>query len=347
MIEINNAVLANISLHYLGNKTSDQQIIISKQPLIIEQDLEPRLRTFFLGKFPTVYDKYRFTHPSSLKFNEVYNYIKECFSGETAFHTASQRIAQHLYEQSVHPKIKPGELYVCYFKKCTLNGSWKDAIGLFKTEVKTGYFEIDQFNEEFLIEYKEGIDTTKFDKGCLIFNTDTQDGFEVYIIDNQNRGEEAQYWKESFLGLGVISNEFHQTNQFLSIAKNFVTQQLTEEFDVTRADQIDLLNKSVEYFKSHETFEKDSFAQEVFQNDSMIQAFKNYDESYKQIHEIESPDSFDISPQAVKKQARVFKSVLKLDKNFHIYIHGDRDKIEMGVEPDGRKFYKIYFENES
>jgi len=39
--------------------------------------------------------------------------------------------------------------------------------------------------------------------------------------------------------------------------------------------------------------------------------------------------------------------VLKLDKNFHIYIHGDRNLIEQGEEPDGRKFYKIYYEEES
>jgi hypothetical protein len=57
-------------------------------------------------------------------------------------------------------------------------------------------------------------------------------------------------------------------------------------------------------------------------------------------------DSFSISTAAVKKQARVFKSVLKLDKNFHIYIHGNRDLIEQGMEPDGRKFYKIYFREE-
>jgi len=49
----------------------------------------------------------------------------------------------------------------------------------------------------------------------------------------------------------------------------------------------------------------------------------------------------------VKKQARIFKTVLKLDKNFRIYIHGNRELIEQGVEKDGRKYYKIYFEQES
>ena len=79
----------------------------------------------------------------------------------------------------------------------------------------------------------------------------------------------------------------------------------------------------------------------------MIKSFQNFDEIYREENEIELDDNFDISAQAVKKQARVFKSVLKLDKNFHIYIHGNRELIEQGVEKDGRKFYKIYFEEES
>ena len=46
------------------------------------------------------------------------------------------------------------------------------------------------------------------------------------------------------------------------------------------------------------------------------------------------------------KQEKSFKSVLKLDKNFHIYIHGDRQLIEKGTDADGRKFYKVYYDKE-
>ena len=66
------------------------------------------------------------------------------------------------------------------------------------------------------------------------------------------------------------------------------------------------------------------------------------------MNEIELPDRFDISTQAVKKQNRVFKSVLKLDKNFHVYIHGDKSLIERGYdEKTGKKFYKIYYDEEN
>ncbi len=62
---------------------------------------------------------------------------------------------------------------------------------------------------------------------------------------------------------------------------------------------------------------------------------------------VEFQDNFKIAVQSLKKQARIFNSVLKLDKNFHVYIHGDRELIERGQDSDGRKYYKIYYENES
>jgi hypothetical protein len=60
------------------------------------------------------------------------------------------------------------------------------------------------------------------------------------------------------------------------------------------------------------------------------------------------PEHFEIAYPAVKKQERIFKSVLKLDKNFHIYIHGDRTLIEKGVdEKTGMKYYKLFYKEES
>jgi len=66
--------------------------------------------------------------------------------------------------------------------------------------------------------------------------------------------------------------------------------------------------------------------------------------------EFESPiaDTFEISGSAVKKQSRVYKSVLKLDKNFHIYIHGDKELIEKGFDDDKHmNYYKVYFKEEN
>ena len=200
---------------------------------------------------------------------------------------------------------------------------------------------------KFSINHDYGFEIKGVDKGCIIFNTDQQNGYKILIIDNANKSAEAQYWKDDFLKVKPIANEFHHTNQFLGIAKNFVTKQLSEEFEVSKADKIELLNRSVEYFKTHESFDKNEFEKDVFQDSGMIKSFRSFDSNYREENDIELTDNFDISPQAVKKQARVFKSVLKLDKNFHIYIHGDRELIEQGVEKDGRKYYKIYFQQET
>ena len=54
---------------------------------------------------------------------------------------------------------------------------------------------------------------------------------------------------------------------------------------------------------------------------------------------------FGISDSAVKKQARSYKSVIKLDRNFHIYVHGNRNLLEQGEDEKG-KFYKVYYEEE-
>jgi hypothetical protein len=72
-----------------------------------------------------------------------------------------------------------------------------------------------------------------------------------------------------------------------------------------------------------------------------------YKSDYEQRYDTQIEDQFAISGAAVKKQARIYKSVLKLDRNFHIYIHGNSELIEKGVDDDGRKFYKIYYQEES
>jgi predicted DNA-binding protein YlxM (UPF0122 family) len=340
------AQLKNLSVHFVGNKSSEQGMVLSKETLELEDDLKTKVKEYFLNRFPSVFDKHCFTHPSSLQYNEVYNFATSIFSGASSFHLTSVQIAQHLYRHSTHAKIKGGELYVCHFSDCVFENETVEAIGIFKTENKTPYFEISEAQAHFSIQLREGIDLNKLDKGCLIFNTQQDEGFKVLIIDNQSRGEEAQYWKDDFLGLTPVNDEFRKTNQFLSLTKNFVTQQIAEEFEVSKTDQIDLLNRSVSYFKKNESFDKSHFEKEVLQDEGLIKSFREYDHTYRSNHDLELDDQFNISQQAVKQQVRVFKSVLKLDKNFHIYIHGNKELIERGTDPDGRKFYKIYYKEE-
>lgn len=340
------ARIEQIIVHKVGNKVADEALLLSEQALEADDILADILCKYFLSGIKSE-EYYRLQHDIELPMNEVYTCVKRIFSETASFIEQSAHLARHLYLQSTHPKVKGGEFYVVYFKEMVLDGRSMDAVGLFKSENRDTFLEVSQSFSGIGLESREGININKLDKGCIIFNTEAERGYVLSIVDNTNKGTEAQYWKDLFLSVSVLNNDFHQTNQFLGLTKQFVTKQLQEDFEVTRADQIDLLNRSVEYFKTHNSFDKDEFEQEVFGDEQVIRSFRQFDQQYRNENEMDISDGFEINAQAVRKQARVFKSVLKLDKNFHIYIHGNRELIEQGVDENGRKFYKIYYEEEN
>ncbi len=340
------ANLNELALHFVGNKTLDHLLHLSEDLLSIDDELADLITNAFFERFSTSYEEYSFTHASSLDFNEVYNFAKAIFENNNELHNSSKKIAQELFQQTNHPNIKDGELYVGLFSNAEYDGAYVDAVGIFKTELKNDFLEVHSENGNFNVFHKQGVDLKKIEKGCIIYNTIPEQGYAVRVFDNQNRGADAQYWIQDFLGLKPNANEYQQTNEFLGMTKEFISKQIDNEFEVSKTDKIDLLNKSVEYFKSNDEFSKEEFEQEVFGDEEVIESFRGFDDSYRETHDIKLDDSFEISNQAVKKQARMFKKILKLDKNFHIYIHGDPNKIEKGVEADGRKYYKVYFDEE-
>lgn len=55
---------------------------------------------------------------------------------------------------------------------------------------------------------------------------------------------------------------------------------------------------------------------------------------YETDNNMELPNEFTVSDYAVKDEKKYFKHVLKLDKNFHVYIHGEKKYIRKGYDPD-------------
>lgn len=347
MIETGASTLSKLIIHKVGNKLLEDGVDLSSAPVDLgaNQDLTNVLTQYFLSQFKDpVY--YRFHHVSSLELNEIYSIANELFESTRGFLKKSKDIANILYEYSNHPKIKTGELYVAYFEECQIGNEVSDAIGIFKSESKETFLKIGHKEDSYTVKHQEGISIKKLEKGCLIFNTDADEGFKVCVVDNQSSNE-AQYWKDEFLKLKPLADNYFQTRNYMQLAKNYVTERLDEDFEVSKADQIDYLNRSVEYFKKNEEFNEKEFTEAVFEHKEVIQSFKKYKNDYQQENDLHIVGEFEISNAAFKKQSKVFKSVLKLDKNFHVYIHGDRELIEKGVDEDGRKYYKLYYREES
>ncbi|MDR3056942.1 MAG: nucleoid-associated protein, partial [Prevotella sp.] len=300
---------------------------------------------YFVSPFKSQ-EYYCFYHNSDLKYNEVYGFVSGIFNTPDSLYKNSVNLAKHLYEQSTHPKIKGGEFYTVYFKDCIIDGETVDAVGLFKSENKDTFLKVFPSGEGFEIESQQGININKLDKGCLIFNTEKENGYIVAVVDNTNKGAEAQYWIDDFLHVRQRKDEYHNTQNILSLCKNFVKNELPQHFEVSKADQVDLLNKSVKFFKENDNFSMANFANEVIEHPDIIESFNQYKSSFQQDYDIEIADNFTISESAVKKQVRSFKSIIKLDENFDIYIHGDRNLIEQGEDKKG-KYYKVYYKEES
>lgn len=346
-LNLKSAALKHLMVHYVGSKNNLDPLHISEAALELSEEALEAIGGSFLNRFSNAVEWFRFHHPNSLQFNQVYQYVLNTFTNRENFEANSGAIARHLYESSTHPKVKAGELYIGIFEGLPVEGRMHRSIGLFKTENKALFLQTVVQGGTVAVEMEEGAELGKMDKGCLIINNNGDDGFDVLLFDNQGRGEEAIYWKEQFLGVAAQKTEYHHTNHLLTLTKQFITGPMEEEFGLERKDQIELLHKSLEYFKHKEAFDINEFQQEVFTDEGHIESFRSFGSQYVSQHEVDIADSFSISPQAVKKQTRIYKSVLKLDKNFHIYIHGNTDLIERGIDEDGRKFYKIYYQEEA
>jgi len=337
-------MITNASIHFVGNKSAEEGTIISASRMALDNAMRAILENHFLTPF-TSEEYFQLYHDSGLEYNVVYGAIAQIFDDPETLHEQSVNLAKYLYDQSTHAKIKGGEFYVVHFKDCLVDGETADAVGLFKSENKDTFLKVLLDNGGLSLDCEQGIMLKKLDKGCLVFNKNREEGFVVAVVDNTNRGIEAQYWMDDFLHLRQRKDEYSNTHNIMAMAKSFVTQELPKSFEVTKADQIELLNKSLSFFKENETFDMKEFAQQVIEQPEVIESFQEYKRNYESENDISIDDSFAISNYAFKKQQRSYKRVINLDKKIQIIINGNRDHIEQGEDERG-KYYKVYYREE-
>lgn len=337
-------MITNASIHFVGNKSAEEGTIISASRMALDDAMRAILENHFLTPF-TSEEYFQLYHDSGLEYNVVYGAVAQIFDDPETLYEQSVNLAKFLYDQSTHAKIKGGEFYVVHFKDCLVDGETADAVGLFKSESKDTFLKVLLDNGGLSLDCEQGIMLKKLDKGCLIFNKNREEGFVVAVVDNTNRGIEAQYWMDDFLHLRQRKDEYSNTHNVMAMAKSFVTQELPKSFEVTKADQIELLNKSLSFFKENETFDMEEFAQQVIEQPEVIESFQEYKRNYESENDISIDDSFAISNYAFKKQQRSYKRVINLDKKIQIIINGNRDHIEQGEDERG-KYYKVYYREE-
>ncbi len=336
-------MFSKIVVHRVGNKINGESLILSQEELQLEEGMAELLENYFLGSFKSE-ETFHFYSDSYLVNNPVYSSVSEIFDDKAKFMWEAENIAKHLFEAAENPRVQGGELFIVYFEDEREGTERVDKIGIFKTEKRESFLKISPQEDNFEIEKDQGIGLSKIDKAALIYNNDKETGYVLSVVDNNKNGD-MYYWFEDFLKVKQRDDEYFHTQEALMVYKDYITKQLPQEFEVSKADQADFLNKSINFFKEKEEFKLDEFASEVLGDEHVIESFNNFKTDYEQDMQINIAEEFPISEAAVKKTQRHFKSIIKLDKNFHIYIHGDRQKLAQGEDENG-KYYMLYFDKE-
>ena len=272
-------MFSKITVHRVGNKINGESLTLSQQELQLDEDMTELLGNYFINAFKSE-EQFQFYSDSYLVNNPVYSSVSEIFEDKAKFQWESENIAKHLYEAAENPRVQAGELFVVYFEGEVFESAdgkseKTDSVGIFKTEKREGFLKINPQDESFEIERDFGISLSKIDKAALIYNSEKESGYVLSVIDNNKNGD-IYYWFEDFLKVKQRDNEYFHTQETLSVYKDFITQKLPEEFEVSKADQADFLNKSINFFKEKEEFKYDDFVKEVLVDDSVIESFSNF-----------------------------------------------------------------------
>jgi hypothetical protein len=349
MINLFNTHIESLSLHRVGNKSRNEAIFLSEQPYAPSDEIVPLLKEYFFKPFRDKEENYfQFAHDVHLDYHDMYNFATEIFTNPESVHEVSKKITKHLFEQSNHPHIKNGEVYVAYLTHLTIDNNPVDAIGIFKSEIKTDFLQLEEKDSNMELLLQQGINLNKLDKGCIIFNYKKEEGYKILTIDS-NRYD-ARYWLEHFLSVDAFQDENFITKKYMKFVQDFAKDVVLPAED--KKQEVMFMNRAVNHFAKNDDFEETRFLNEVLDNPDLIPEFKNYKVEKAPKYSIEDVTSFPIANAAVNDARKKIKNVINLDTNIQIkmdFINPESAEkfVEKGWDEEKQMYYYlVYFNKE-
>ncbi|MBQ0117923.1 MAG: nucleoid-associated protein [Flavobacterium sp.] len=349
MINLFSTHIDSLSIHRVGNKSRQEPIFLSNNAYPIGDEMMPLLKEFFFKPFREKEENYyQFAHDVDLEHNDMYTFANEIFSNPTRIHEVSQKITKHLYEQSNHPHIKNGEVYVTYLTNVSIDNTPVDAIGVFKSELKSDFLQFEEKDQNLDMILQQGISLNKLDKGCIIFNYKKEEGYKILTVDS-NRYD-ARYWTEHFLAVDVFEDENFVTKKYLKFCEDFAKEVVLPAED--KKEEVMFMNRSMNYFAKNDEFQEQNFLNEVLDNPDLISEFKNYKEDRGEKYSIEDLTNFPIANAAVSDARKKLKNTIQLDTNIQIkldFVNSESAEkfVEKGWDEEKQMYYYlVYFNKE-
>lgn len=344
MIDTSQSQLQNLALHWVGNKVKDEALKLSKEESGMDRATEMIFWDYVGTAFKTP-QLFAFNGNQGLENHQLFEMVQSVFANQADFLAQTARIAERLYQVSDQPQIKSGELMLAYFNKLSWQGETYSALGIFKSELKQPFMFTEESEETLELYSFKGISPRKVDKAALILNVDSDEGYRILAIDNVDP-EQQSFWFKDFLQVRLLSTEYSQTEKLIGYTRSFIEQDLKTEAELSPDQAVAYLQNSKAYWQEEEGYQPEEYGVRVFEDEAVADRFREYVEVNNH-EDLALSEPFQIDEQAVQRKQTVFKSVIKLDRNFHIYVHGNRELIERGRDEEGRKYYKIFYEEES
>ena len=329
MINLYATQIESISIHRVGNKNKNEGVFLSEEPFRLNDETTGLLKEYFFKPFREKEENYyKLANKVDVEFNELYKIVSEVFADTSKAHLNSKKIASLLFEQSNHPHIKSGEVYVAYLTGLLLDNQKVDAIGIFKSELKHDFIQFEEKDSNLDIVIQQGININKLDKGCLIFNVDKEEGYKVLSVDSNKY--DTKYWIENFLGVDPLSDDNFKTKNYLKFCQNFAKDVVLPAED--KQQEVLFMNRAVNHFAKNDSFEESTFLNEVMENPELIPEF--------------------IANKAVSDARKKIKNVINLDTNIQIkldFINPESAEkfVEKGWDEDRQMYYYlVYFNKE-
>jgi hypothetical protein len=349
MINLFNTHIESLSIHRVGNKSRNEALFLSDNPYGLNDEIVPLLKEYFFKPFRDKEENYfQFAHDVDLEYNEMYKFATEIFENPSKTHEISKNITKHLFEQSNHPHIKNGEVYVTHLTNISIDNERVDAIGIFKSEIQTDFLQFEEKESTLEMILQQGINLNKLDKGCLIFNYKKEEGYKILTVDS-NRYD-ARYWLEHFLSVDAFQDENFMTKKYLKFCQDFAKEVVLPAED--KKEEVMFMNRAVNHFAKNDMFEESNFLNEVIDNPDLISEFKSYKVDKGEKYSIEDLTSFPIANAAVSDARRSIKNVIHLDTNIQIkldFINPESAEkyVEKGWDEEKQMYYYlVYFNKE-
>lgn len=346
-INFNTASIIALSLAKVGNPQRGESLKTSKELCQFNDQDKDMLTLAFTKPFKNL-NPSSFHHSSNIELNEMFSFSNTIFDQKERFLTYSRKIARHLFDQTKHPNIKSGDLCIAHIDGIKVDGKPVSAISIVKSESLFPFLEISDKDGDLHLTTHNGIYPEKIDKGCLILNTDRENGNILYTFDKS--GADTNFWVRDFLGARAKKDNDFKTRQYAEMCVSFAEDGLPG--DVPTEQRYRVANDALNYMSEREKFDENHFQEEVLKDASLVENFQTFKNQFTD-DDGEAPDhNFTISKHQLKKAGSKIKGTLKLDTGVIMrftpeFAERQADILERGYDEKMQmKFLKIYYNEE-